>query len=144
MVRRTFVAWMSARPPSPRQKIRSCHRSNGNGGTGARDERHAMARNRLALTTPDLVILSLLAERPMHGYEVNAELERREARDWVAISRPQIYYSLEKLTRQGFLNEMDSTEPVLGAERRVLSTSAKGRNALADSLAAEDWTTERE
>jgi len=24
-----------------------------------------------ALTTPDLVLLSLLAERPMHGYEAN-------------------------------------------------------------------------
>ena len=52
------------------------------------------------LTTPDLVILSLLAERPMHGYEVNVELERRQARDWVAISRPQIYYSLAKLARE--------------------------------------------
>ena len=28
-----------------------------------------------ALSTPDLVLLSLLAERPMHGYEANAELE---------------------------------------------------------------------
>jgi len=26
------------------------------------------------LTTPDLVLLSLLAERPMHGYEANALL----------------------------------------------------------------------
>jgi len=31
--------------------------------------------NETRLTTPDLVILSLLAERPMHGYEVNATLE---------------------------------------------------------------------
>ena len=49
------------------------------------------------MTTPDLVILSLLAERPMHGYQVNLELERRLIRDWAAVSRPQIYYSLEKL-----------------------------------------------
>jgi len=45
---------------------------------------------KLAITTPDLVILSLLAERPMHGYQVNLELERRCVRDWAAISRPQI------------------------------------------------------
>src|SRR5437879_4689966 len=41
------------------------------------------------LTTPDLVLLSLLAERPMHGYQANAELERREVRDWAGISRAQ-------------------------------------------------------
>lgn len=97
-----------------------------------------------ALTTPDLVILSLLAERPMHGYEVNAELERRQARDWVAISRPQIYYSLEKLTRQGSLTELESSEPALGAERRVLRTSAKGRATLRRALEREDWTTQRD
>jgi DNA-binding PadR family transcriptional regulator len=97
-----------------------------------------------ALTTPDLVILSLLAERPMHGYEVNAELERRQARDWVAISRPQIYYSLAKLARGGLLQEIKGTDPALGAERRILMTSTKGRSALAVALAREDWTTQRD
>jgi DNA-binding PadR family transcriptional regulator len=48
------------------------------------------AKKRSKLTTPDLVLLSLLAERPMHGYQANAELERREIRDWAAISRPQV------------------------------------------------------
>src|SRR5437667_403768 len=49
------------------------------------------------LTTPDLVLLSLLAERGMHGYQANLELERRCVRDWAGISRPQVSYSLEKL-----------------------------------------------
>ena len=41
-----------------------------------------MPRNKpSSLTTPDLVLLSLLAERPMHGYQANTELERREWRD---------------------------------------------------------------
>jgi hypothetical protein len=55
------------------------------------------------LTTPDLVLLSLLAERPMHGYQANAELERRQWRDWVGVSRPQVYYSIEKLARAGMI-----------------------------------------
>jgi len=96
------------------------------------------------LTTPDLVLLSLLAERPMHGYEVNAELERRQARDWVAISRPQIYYSLAKLAREDLLEEIKGSEPALGAERRILKTSAEGRSALGHALAREDWTTQRD
>ena len=103
-----------------------------------------MPAARLPLTTPDLVILSLLAERPMHGYEVNTELERRQARDWVAISRPQIYYSLEKLRRQGLLTELERSDAALGAERRVLKTSAKGRAALGRSLEREDWTAQRD
>ena len=103
-----------------------------------------MAKDKAIMTTPDLVVLSLLAERPMHGYEVNAELERRQARDWVAISRPQIYYSLEKLVRQGLLAESADTGVVLGADRRVLRTSAKGRTVLARELERDSWTNQRE
>ena len=103
-----------------------------------------MAKAKATVTTPDLVVLSLLAERPMHGYEVNAELERRQARDWVAISRPQIYYSLEKLVRQGLLAESADTGVVLGADRRVLRTSAKGRTVLARELERDSWTNQRE
>ena len=50
---------------------------------------------------PDLVLLSLLAEQPMHGYQANLELERRQVQDWAGVSRPQVYYSLEKLARLG-------------------------------------------
>jgi DNA-binding PadR family transcriptional regulator len=118
--------------------------NNVNGGTGAANEKLVMVADSLSLTTPDLVLLSLLAERPMHGYEVNAELERRQARDWVAISRPQIYYSLEKLTQLKLLGEIKTREPAIGAERRVLATSKKGRAALARALANENWTNQRD
>jgi DNA-binding PadR family transcriptional regulator len=97
-----------------------------------------------SLTTPDLVLLSLLAERPMHGYEANAELERREVRDWAGISRPQVYYSLEKLARQDLIRATESDAPNAGPERRVFETKAKGRAALAEALEREDWTTQRE
>jgi len=96
------------------------------------------------LTTPDLVLLSLLAERPMHGYQANLELERRQVRDWAGISRPQVYYSLEKLARLGFIRNASSDEPVGGPERSVFATSAAGRAALADALESEEWTTQRE
>jgi len=96
------------------------------------------------LTTPDLVLLSLLAERPMHGYQVNLELERRQVRDWAGVSRPQVYYSLEKLAGMGLIRSADSDEPLAGPERSVFLTTARGRNALADALESEDWATERE
>jgi DNA-binding PadR family transcriptional regulator len=102
------------------------------------------AAEKQGLTTPDLVLLSLLAERPMHGYEANLELERRQVRDWAGISRPQVYYSLDKLARLGLIREAESDEPMAGPERRVFVTAAKGRAALADALEREDWTRQRE
>ncbi len=97
-----------------------------------------------ALTVPDLVVLSLLAERPMHGYQVVAELERRQIDDWASVSRPQVYYSLDKLQRLGLLKPAADDEPSAGPERRVLTTTASGRTRLADALEREDWTTARE
>jgi DNA-binding PadR family transcriptional regulator len=102
------------------------------------------SKRKLPLTTADLVLLSLLAERPMHGYQANLELERREIRDWAAISRPLVYYSLEKLARAGLIRGSDSAQPIGGPERNTYQTSAKGRAALADALEREDWTTQRE
>jgi DNA-binding PadR family transcriptional regulator len=95
------------------------------------------------LTTPDLVILSLLAERPMHGYEADATLENRKIREWAAVSRPQVYYSLDKLTHLGLIRVTEGTEPAAGPERRVFETTAEGRRRLADALEGEPWTTTR-
>jgi DNA-binding PadR family transcriptional regulator len=96
------------------------------------------------LTTPDLVLLSLLAERPMHGYQANRELERRQVADWAGISRPQVYYSLKKLSRLRLVRSAKSAAPLAGPERSVFATTASGRAALAAALAREDWTTQRD
>ncbi|HEY2364659.1 MAG TPA: PadR family transcriptional regulator [Candidatus Angelobacter sp.] len=89
-------------------------------------------------------MLSLLAEQPMHGYQANLELERRQVQDWAGVSRPQVYYSLEKLARLGLIAETGDHEPALGPERRIFSTTAKGRAALASALEREDWTNQRD
>jgi DNA-binding PadR family transcriptional regulator len=92
------------------------------------------------LTTPDLVLLSFLAERPMHGYGANALLEFRRVRDWAGVSRPQVYYSLDKLARLELVRSVRSGEDAGGPERNVFETTARGRAALADALEREDWT----
>jgi DNA-binding PadR family transcriptional regulator len=96
------------------------------------------------LTVPDLVLLSLLAERGMHGYQANQELERREVKDWAGISRPQVYYSMEKLARAGMIRSTESDETAAGPERTTYETTTKGKAALAAALEREDWTTRRE
>lgn len=96
------------------------------------------------LTTADLVVLSLLEERPRHGYEVNAELQRRQVGDWAGVSRPQVYYSLDKLAGLRLVRTAGSDEPAGGPDRHVYETTAAGRTALADALERDDWTTARE
>ena len=102
------------------------------------------AARKRELTIPDLVLLSLLAERPMHGYEANLELTRREVQDWAGISRPQVYYSLEKLARSSLIRAAESDEPAAGPERSVFATTARGRAALADALERPDWISGRD
>src|SRR5438876_9012080 len=111
--------------------------------SGDTDRSYSSRRKDRQLTTPDLVLMSLLAERPMHGYQANAELERREVRDWAGISRPQVYYSLEKLDRMGLIHAMRGSAPAEGPERQVFATTALGRTALADALEREEWTWQR-
>jgi DNA-binding PadR family transcriptional regulator len=96
------------------------------------------------LTTPDLVVLSLLAERPMHGYEANAMLEFRKVRDWAGVSRPQVYYSLDKLARLELIGSVRSTVDAGGPERNVYETTVRGRAALAEALERDDWTDRNE
>ena len=99
---------------------------------------------RKELTTADLVLLSLLAEQPMHGYQANRELQRREIRDWAAISRPQVYYSMEKLARLGFLRKVQGGAASGGPEKQSFAATKKGITTLADALERDDWCTQRE
>ena len=94
-------------------------------------------------TTPDLVVLALLAERPMHGYELNRELERREVRDWAGISRPQVYYSLHKLKRARLIEPAGPRSRKGSIKRQVFSLTEAGRGALSDALERPSWATQR-
>ncbi|HTS88521.1 MAG TPA: PadR family transcriptional regulator [Gemmatimonadales bacterium] len=97
----------------------------------------------LALTLPDLVVLCLLAERPMHGYELNQELERREVRDWAGISRPQVYYSLRKLAKGGRVVTARQEGERQGPERQVWRLSRAGHRELVKALGREEWVVQR-
>lgn len=96
-----------------------------------------------APTLPDLVVLSLLAEGPRHGYGVNQELERREVRDWAGISRPQVYYSLKKLASAKLIRPVGSATEAIGPERQEFRITAAGRRELARALERADWAEHR-
>lgn len=93
---------------------------------------------------PDMVVLSLLAEQPMHGYALNQELVRREVRDWAGISRPQVYYSIRKLLEAGLLQVVAADSDAAGPEKQVVATSPAGKAALVDGLSEMWWARQRE
>jgi DNA-binding PadR family transcriptional regulator len=96
------------------------------------------------VTLPDLVVLSLLTERPMHGYELWAELERRQVAKWASITKAQVYYSLRKLAGGGHIvPARDDDDASLGPERRVYKPGDAGRRLLSNTLAHAEWATER-
>ncbi|MBS0196791.1 MAG: helix-turn-helix transcriptional regulator [Planctomycetes bacterium] len=95
------------------------------------------------LTLADLVVLAMLTERPTHGYELVAELERREVSDWAAVSRAQIYYSLKKLAGLKLVVAAEDQEPAAGPERDRFRVSAAGRRAMSAALAREHWACQR-
>jgi DNA-binding PadR family transcriptional regulator len=93
------------------------------------------------LTTADLVVLSLLLERPMHGYDLLAEYERQEVADWASISKAQVYYALKKLERMSLL--VGATVPDDARERTVYRPTEAGEAALAEALANPAWAAGR-
>ncbi len=95
------------------------------------------------VTLADLVVLSMLTERPMHGYELWAELERRQVAKWASITRTQVYYSLRKLEGAGHIDTVDDGDESLGPERRVYHPTDGGRRLLSDQLAHAKWAVQR-
>lgn len=95
------------------------------------------------LTQADLVILSLLLERPMHGYDVVEEYERQEVKDWASVSKAQVYYALKKLGASGHI-----APKAPGAEpdprgKTVFAVSPLGRAALVEALTDDAWASGR-
>ena len=53
------------------------------------------------MTNAELAILSLVAEEPRHGYDIEQVIEARGMRDWTEIGFSSIYYLLKKLEKSG-------------------------------------------
>jgi DNA-binding PadR family transcriptional regulator len=93
------------------------------------------------LTTADLVVLSLLEERPMHGYDIQSEYDRQEVMDWASVSKAQVYYALGKLEKHKLIK--GRTEKGISRDRVVYSTTDQGRNKMRDALAKPMWAASR-
>lgn len=51
----------------------------------------------------DIVLLSLLAEQPRHGYDLDRVIEQRGYRQWTSLAFSSVYYLLKRLSERGLL-----------------------------------------
>jgi len=96
-----------------------------------------------ALTTADLIVLSLLAERAMHGYELLGEYERQEVADWASVSKAQVYYAIQKLAGLNLIARLAEPPSDGARDRTVYAPTPPGLTQLKASLASLHWATTR-
>lgn len=75
--------------------------------------------------TITVLILGLLAERPMYGYEILQEAGRRSAREF-QLKEGSLYPALHKMQRDGFLKSAWKHHES-GRQRKYYALTAKGR-----------------
>lgn len=81
------------------------------------------------MTNAELAIMSLIAEKPRHGYEIEVVIEERGMREWTEIGFSSIYYLLKKLENEGLLEgHMHAAER--GPARKVYQLTSSGREML--------------
>ena len=80
-------------------------------------------------TQAELALLSLLAEQPYHGYELEHVITSRGMREWTEIGFSSIYYLLKKLEGDGMI-ESRLEEGGRGPARKVYAITPAGRAQL--------------
>ncbi|MBM7843335.1 PadR family transcriptional regulator [Herpetosiphon giganteus] len=87
------------------------------------------------LTQAEAAILSLLAEQPRYGYELEQIIQARGMRLWTEIAFSSIYYLLKKL-EQAQLVAGETSQGDGRPSRMVYNILPSGRAALQESLQA--------
>ena len=83
----------------------------------------------------EITILGLLAECPMHGYQIHQQIKEREMDYWAKIKLPSIYNTLTRLEEQGSIT---SGKEKVGntPERTVYSLTPTGHEQLSEMVQA--------
>lgn len=80
-------------------------------------------------------VLALLAERPMHGYQIIREIEERSKGSWKP-SAGSVYPALQLLADEGIVDAEESNG------RKIYSLTEAGREEVAESHGPLPWESE--
>ena len=78
------------------------------------------------------LLLFIIGELPIHGYELARELEKR-SRGYFRLTASTLYSALRRLEAKGLVSS--SWQLVANQKRRYYELTEKGRQILADELA---------
>jgi DNA-binding PadR family transcriptional regulator len=81
------------------------------------------------MTNAELAILSLIAEKSRHGYEIEGVIEAREMRNWTEVGFSSIYYILNKLAKKGLVEGRLEKTTGKGPARKVYHITDAGLEA---------------
>jgi DNA-binding PadR family transcriptional regulator len=81
----------------------------------------------------ELVVLGLLADDQLYGYELLERFRDRSMGLWTQIARASVYQALQRLERKGEVSGRDQ-EGREGPDRRVFRITRTGRARLAEGL----------
>lgn len=85
------------------------------------------------MTDAELTILSLVAEGPRYGYEIQQIVDERGLREWLMIGFSSIYYVLNKLENQKMLTSSLRSEG-RGPARKVYEITEAGQGILKTAI----------
>ncbi|WP_424160669.1 PadR family transcriptional regulator [Bacillus amyloliquefaciens] len=77
-----------------------------------------------------ILVLTLLNERPMYGYELVKEMEKRSGNE-LQMKEGTLYPSLHKLERQSYISSYWKKQ-TKGPDRKYYRITDEGRNILAE------------
>ena len=84
-----------------------------------------------------LVILGLLRERPLYGYEIKQIIEEHMS-DWTSIAFGSIYFALEKLAEEKFVEKVEVAQDSKRPSRSVYQVNPAGQEEFL-RLLRENW-----
>ncbi|MBC8505754.1 MAG: PadR family transcriptional regulator [Anaerolineales bacterium] len=88
------------------------------------------------MTNAELAILSLIAEKSRHGYEIEQVIEARGMRDWTEVGFSSIYYLLNKLEKAGLIESRLEQAEGRGPARKVYQITENGQEAQINATLA--------
>src|SRR5581483_12283230 len=74
-----------------------------------------------------LAVLSLLAERPMHPYEMSGVMRQRELSSAIKLNQSSLYSVIEALQREGWIVPVETQREGRYPERTIYTTTEAGR-----------------
>lgn len=92
---------------------------------------------KMASIATSMLILKLLEEEPMYGYQIIKELEYKSEEVFV-LKEGTLYPLLHTLEQQGHIASTEKTAPT-GRKRKYYQLTASGRRVLEEKIA--EWET---